>query len=667
MTPAVWADVFVLYAAAAAWVVLSSVAVRLLAGAPVRELVRTRGYELPAVRLVFHAAHAFAWLGCLAAAGLAVRHGWAYSETSAPAHGVVALVAVGSAVAAGLLAALVHAALIRIPDNRPPTVAVTGVRTTEGINRRRLAGLGREQFPQMLAYGHTAGLSVRGGLIAAAVVVAGFAAVAATDWGREHGLQAAGLDAVRVVRAELPPVPPAFAVVAGVSAGLGLVLLLTHNAAYTLLRFPTTLPVGAGLSATMWAAAATLNLADGPLGLLAAGLGVLFAVRWADDLGRAARFRRTRQVTEPIARAVAAAVPGLGSLKHRPDCRIDPLDEPELRERIRQGCRNVEAADPLVTRNLGRFLSLVRIEYEQFAAAGLRYLTVRRYVSLGFGGGTTRPLQYPVVPVWDEARFPIHPPRGFADWIDPLGLGWEWDVVSVCGPCGGSGRVACGGCGGSGRVQRSETRTEYQNGQSVSVTVYHTETCGGCGGSGRVTCGRCGGCGKVVEPQTLNTQWQRLQPTATAPAVRLPELMEDAEERVYYRVPLVEDRRPLVMLPQHDGLTAELEDELNEAVPALAPHLPGFAAEVERLHDGFVYRADFQVTGFWVLRIGFRRLPGKVGWFFGRRPEFHFPALPLGWGQVGAVLFVLPLAVLAGLAAAVLAGAWLSKVLPAVP
>jgi hypothetical protein len=84
------------------------------------------------------------------------------------------------------------------------------------------------------------------------------------------------------------------------------------------------------------------------------------------------------------------------------------------------------------------------------------------------------------------------------------------------------------------------------------------------------------------------------------------------------------------------------------------------------LHDGTIYRADFQVTGYWVLKIGFRWLPGKVGWFFGRRPEFYFPALPLGWGTVGTVLFVLPFLTMTVLLAGMAAIKWLNLVLPTV-
>ena len=143
--------------------------------------------------------------------------------------------------------------------------------------------------------------------------------------------------------------------------------------------------------------------------------------------------------------------------------------------------------------------------------------------------------------------------------------------------------------------------------------------------------------------------------------------MEDAEERTYYRVPLVEDRKHLPTRPVHDGIGADLQARLSRVLPALSAELPEFSRSVEQLHDGIVYRADFQVTGFWVLRIGFRRLPGKVGWFFGRRPEFHFPALPLAWGTVGTVLFVLPFVIMTGVLAGTMASILLRSALPPIP
>jgi len=686
-----WADLYSIYTVASLVVLLSCLFVRVAFGASPAYLARTRCYELPPARLLFHTVHAGVWLAFLTAAVLTVRHGWAYYQTSADPHGTAALAAAGAAVVLGGVGWVAFLGLIHIPDNRPPAAAVRGVTTTEGIDRHRLANLGREQFPQMLAYGHTAGCWVRGLLVLAGFACLAVVVAAGTDWGRQSGLYAAGTDIIRVTRGALPPVPEHWGVAAGLTAGLGLALLLLSNPTYTLLRFPQTLAVGAVLAAVGWAAAAVVGAPDDRLGVLAGGLGLAFGARWVNDLYRAFGFKRILDVTEPIARRLADEVPDLDAMRTRPDCRLDTLDAAALRERITDGCRNVEEAGPLVTRNLARFLDLVRIEYEHFTAAMLRYLTVRRYVARIEGGGTRRPLQYPVVPVWNEVLFPLYPPAGYRDWLDPLPLGAEWDIVETCpSPCSGTGRVPCTNvgcswgkvrCNGSncsyGRVRRTETYNEYSGGQSVTRTREWEESCGTCGGSGQltcstcngtgqVTCGRCKGDGRLVHHQTLNTQWQRLIPTCTAPHVLLPEFMADAEERVYYRLPVVEDREPLGLDPENGGIDQDLFARLDRVVPALSAELPEFVRAVEQLHDGYLYRADFQVTGFWVLRIAFRRLPGKVGWFFGRRPEFHFPALPLSWGAVGTVLFVLPFIALTVLGLVALSSAWLQAMLPPV-
>jgi len=371
-------------------------------------------------------------------------------------------------------------------------------------------------------------------------------------------------------------------------------------------------------------------------------LGVAWSFRFAFDLQRASRFVRLRDVTEPIRLSIEEVVDCLPALRRHPQTWLPALDDVELSERISRGCRNVEEADPLVTRNLARFLSLVQIEYEPFAAATLRFLTVRRYLTYPFGGGTYRALQRPNVPMWNELMFPLLPPTGYRYRLDPLWLDSSWDIVSVCGPCGGSGRVTCGGCGGSGQVQRSETTTTYNNGQSQSTTRTRWETCSGCGGSGRVVCGRCSGCGRVLESQVINTEWQCLTPTHCDPPVLIPELMDGAEERVHYRVSLIEDREPQVLLPDDFDIDETLAERLCDAAQRLAYELDDHASRVEALHDGRLYRADFRVAGFHTMRIRFRRLPGKVGWFFGARPEFHFPALPLSWSMVGTILFVGP-------------------------
>jgi hypothetical protein len=89
---------------------------------------------------------------------------------------------------------------------------------------------------------------------------------------------------------------------------------------------------------------------------------------------------------------------------------------------------------------------------------------------------------------------------------------------------------------------------------------------------------------------------------------------------------------------------------LRQAARALAALHSRHAASVEQLHQGVVYRADFRVCGFRAVRMAFRNLAGRVGWFFGKRPEFYFPRLPLSWAAVATSVFLPPLAIALGLA-----------------
>jgi hypothetical protein len=83
---------------------------------------------------------------------------------------------------------------------------------------------------------------------------------------------------------------------------------------------------------------------------------------------------------------------------------------------------------------------------------------------------------------------------------------------------------------------------------------------------------------------------------------------------------------------------------MKESGERLAALHPRHADLVLSLTGGYLYRADFQVCGFRTIRILFQRLGGQVGWFFGKRPEFYFPRLPLCYGTIGTFLFLPPLA-----------------------
>ena len=590
------------------------------------------------------------------------RTSWAlaWRETTSAPYGRAACVAAVAALVCWATGWLIWRMVIRVVDCRPPEVAIHDVDNATGISAERLANLGSESFPEMLAFGHTAGLWVRGLLVAVGIGVVIAAFGVESEWVHDTGL----LAAVSATASGAPAMPPHWAAFCCLSAMLATAALLLNNRRYQFARFPLTVVLAGVLASAAWIPAASLKLSARDLTLFAGGLSLAWTLRWAADLLRAARFARRRSVSLPIAERIADVVPGLSRMRERRDCALVSLDLDELTNRITAGCHNVEEASLFVARNLARFLDLVRVESEHVVAAMLRYLTVRRFVVTSGATGTPRSLQCPLVPIWNEQLFPLHPPCGFVDWIDPLLLGPAWDIVSTCSPCSGSGRVACFQCGGRGLQDRNESYTEYSGGQSVTRTRTFTVTCANCSGSGKVTCTTCTGCGRVVQHQTLTTQWQRLIPATTAPRVEVTELIEDAEERCYLRVPLVEDRRQLVPLPQSDGIEPELAEELAAAVPALAADLPHFAQAVESLQGGMLYRADFQVTGLWAMRIEYQRLPGEVGWFFGRRPEFHFPSLPLSWSAVGTALFVVPFLAMTFLAIVSRVQVWLTQSLP---
>lgn len=639
-------SVLVVYGLASLGVLAACVLVRLAYGTNPQQLVRTRGYEIPPFRVLVHVLHVSLWALTIVSGLVGVRYLFAAVGGGGDYLPTVLAAVAFAALFGGVLFA-VRRFLVFLPSNPPPFVCVTSVETQHGIDRDHLARLGEEQFPHCLVYGHTSGLKVRLGLAIAGFVAVAWLVVGATLWGQENGFEDAGLGLVKTfrVKATLKDAPPALAVIVLVSCTLMLALLLLENKTYTLLQFPYAAAATGVFALAAWLALGNCGASDLGLARAAAFIGLVCALRWTQDLRRARRFKRARQVSEPIAARVATVVPDLAPFKTRPDCKLPIPDEGDLSARITRGCRNVEEASPLVTRNLARFLALVKVEYEQFAAAMMRFLTVRRFVGTCGGGGTMRFLQHPVVPMWNETLFPLHPPTGFKNWLDPLPLGSEWDIVSICPTCGGSGRV-----------RRTETWTETQNGQTVTRSREVEETCGQCGGTGR-----------VVYQQILNTQWQRLMPTCTDPHVQVPEFMEDAEERTYYRVPMVENRESLRLAPRDDGkIGADLKAELWQAAQELAGELPDFAEAVEKLHDGILYRADFQVTAFWTTRINFRRLPGKVGWFFGARPEFHFPALPVSWGAVASVAFVVPFLALCLLTTAAGIQNWLGAVLPTI-
>jgi hypothetical protein len=624
---------------------------RVANGATLDELWRSRFYEVAPARGLIHTVHGALWIftALLGWAALSRGHAWLNHKDARQLP--FALLALLGAACLGGLAWACYRFLVRIDENDPPRVGVEDVELRHGISRGRLSRLGQERFPNTLAEGWLTEVYVRGVLAGACFLLFALLVYGSTEGARDQAWRRIGWQALTDLTTWLQLLRPGQGLFVAVAAGLGLLALHLTNKTYTLLRFARTLLGVPVLVAALLLGSASVARKPEAVATALAAAACLCGGRWAWDVWRSLKYQRLKKVYDEIAEAVREALPDLDGLVGRDDCALRPLNPTVLAHRLSQGCRNVEEVDPLVTRNFARFMTLVRVEYEHFVAGMLRYLTVRRFVTESAGAGTTRSLQSPSVEqyMWDERLFPVRPPQGYVDWLDPLALGSEWDRVSLHGPCGGTGRVRCGSCGGAGSVRVTETETYFSNGQSQTRNREVVRTCQGCCGSGETTCLPCGGHGRMVYSRTLNTQWQRLLPAVVAPEVPMPGLLEDAEERVYYRLPLVENRTALNVPAVTDGIDADLEDELAQAARALARQHRRHAGLVEAVHDGVIYRADFQVTGFWTLCIDFLRLRGKVGWFFGARPEFYFPLLPLSWGKLGTALFLPPLVALLGI------------------
>ncbi|NEU76872.1 hypothetical protein PI95_031335 [Hassallia byssoidea VB512170] len=323
------------------------------------------------------------------------------------------------------------------------------------------------------------------------------------------------------------------------------------------------------------------------------------------------KYKKLKQIYNPVAAKIREHTFYLDRIPSDPCLRLGSLQTDLLIQRIGQGCKNIEERGIFVTRNFGRFLNLIEIQHEEFAVAMLRYLTVRRYITRSNTSGTSRWLQHPEVPMWDLNLFPINSPHGYVNWTDPLWLPSQWDIVETCGTCGGTGTITETVSDGEG--SRTETRT----------------------------CGTCGG--RLEYTQIINTQWQRLLPLVTYPETPTPEMVEDAEEQVIYRLPLTEKFSSSNESAQVIRTSSPLINKMHQTGEQLEYLHKLHQSEIEKLHGGYLYRADFQIASFRTIMIEFTNLGGSVGWFFVRRPEFYFPRLPLCWITVFTFALLPPL------------------------
>lgn len=642
-----------LFAWAFAALTLVQLGRRILAGATVTQLFRDRFHECPPVRGLGWAAVVMLWVVLLTTAAGTIRAGFlavqAYGTDRRADYRLILWTLGG-------LAALVALFRLRRGLQRliteyqalPPAVAVHVKDVARGIPGSSLARLGAESFPNQIARTWKAGLWLRRVL---AWLLGGAACYLATiyawEWLQLHdrpGFQRWPVIQLRDLVTSLEPVtlflsqlcaPLGLAVAGYVAAGLFL-QFLPENRNYLLLRFPWhwTLLTGSGVVAL----GSVLGLL-GPHAAVAVGgvLLVLLTRRLCQDLAHARRYQARQHVVSPMIEAVRRRCPFLNRLPMDTSCGYPPIDPAELARRITRGAGNLTEAGPLVTRHFGRYLRLASVRHEPCAVAMLRFLTVGRAAVLGHGWSTSKPLYYPQVPVWDLGRFPLAPPEGYQSANQRLELGSAWNAILTCGRCGGSGTVT-----ETETYQEPETRyeTEYSGGQSRSVTrtVYVTKT-----RTVTKTCPSCGGTGRLEHVQLLETYWRHLHCSATEPRFPMPELVEYAEEVAFFDQPYVEGLQPAPRDAWASSVSPALTSEMLAAGNTLADVSDRQVPDVLRLLGGqHLYRSGFAVHGFHTVAISFGRLFGRRGWFFGRRPEFHFPRLPLSWSLVATRIVWLP-------------------------
>ncbi|MFZ4574145.1 MAG: hypothetical protein ACOYN0_07090 [Phycisphaerales bacterium] len=632
---------------------LGTLAVRMLNGASIKQLVASRFHEIPPARALLHWIHVLAW-GLTAAFGaVAVLSVFTSFQPESPRVRLW----IQAAVAAGLCFACRRAVrwwvakAIRAVDNSPPPVDIRAVRFESSLPTEALSTLGCERFPSAVSPWYAAGLLARfvvlvNTLVAGAAMVA---AAAADDPKCPLSLELIALarHASGLIETRSTLMSSVFGVLL-VGAGTLAAIVLRTNRSYLLVRFPVAISVVAVCIAGAMAAVA--GLGGGSARVLGVGglLSLWLSWRMLSDLRAARRYARQKRVVDAITGSLAPAGRVLAKLPRTYEAALPELTERDIRSRLRDGARNVESASSFVVRNFARFMTAVAVRRQTVYVAAARFLTVRRYLSYVNCGGTYLSLRHPHPPVWDEKLFPLNVPGGFVNWIDPLSLGTAWDIVCICGRCGGSGRV-------TETEYYTEYETRYENGQSRQVAVQKSRQV-------EKTCPSCSGAGRILQQQVLNTQWQRLLPALTEPFMPMPELVEDADEADLFRICAVEDRQD-IPLEARTLLAGQTAAELAMAMTPVARAMRHHGKEVERLHDGRLFRADVGVAAFWAINIDFERLRGRTGWFFGKRPEFYFPILPISWSYLlTCITFPLPAAILAAIWAVTLYAAATSLV-----
>lgn len=650
-------QVLAILAASFGVIMVLSLLRRLVSGASPLQILRERCYESPPLRALIALAYGMilivlAMLVCIAGK-LALmafvsyqNHSRLDAETIVPG-----LCAIGGALLVNFVRTRFRDRALALGPICPPKVSVAVRKITHGIPTRMLTAVGSERFPNQIAPHWRRDLLVRfvGGL-------ALFAITGAILWalvGEGRYPTGVGPYISRALAAFVQARDMAvghttlagYILTAYLAAGMLLVIQLS-NREYLFFPFYVAQFLTLGLSVGLVGCA--LALAH-PLAavLCLAAVCAIWGWRLWSDLRAAWRYRRQQKVYVPLSDLVERYTPFLGMLTADPAFELPYMSPDALSERITLGARNIAGASFLVTRHFARYMRLAQVHHRRCAAAFLRFLTVDRYPGVSDGWPTGLPLREVPVPVWDEQLFPIHAPEGYVNWLDPLTLPAAWNVVRLCWRCGGSGIVT-----ETEYYSETEYYTEYINGQSAQRTRQVQK-------SRQVTrtCPVCAGGGRLEHHQILYTKWRRLMPASVDPFMPMPELIEDAEERTFFRARYVEDRQPVPVSYECGGFSEPLRAAMFSAADTLAAQNGQHGQQVCRLLGGRLYRSELAVCGFNMIRVRFSRLRSRLGWFFGKRPEFYFPRLPMSWSMVGTMVLSPPLLVLAWTVAAMVARA----------
>lgn len=567
---------------------------RLQNGATLAQLINSRFYEVFPLRAFFWTF--FSFLGFKFLQSCLVTLGGLFGGESNLISSFSSTILLG-----GVLWILYHQVLI-IANANHPKVNTRGVKISHGIHQYLFKNLGSEKFPNEISTNRHRENRLRKTIATVGIcclTICLFLFFYKQEFSIDFTVslsegfslfQLLGLILILIVSAVI-------------------LLLLFDNRDYTFVSFQKTIKIELCLCIAIILASLLIGYNFYTicfLGLFTIGC---YGLRAIADLRLYSRYKRTKQTYNPITQKIEAHVNYLEQISKDNQLNLPLLKENAIAERISKGCKNLEEKGILVTRNFARFLNLVEVQYEEFAVAMLRYQTVRRYISLSGGTGTSRYFQDPAVPIWDLRMFPLKPPQGFVNWIDPLWLPSQWDVIRTCSTCGGTGRV-----------EKTVTETD-SDGRTRTRTEYET-------------CSTCSGCGRLQYTQIINTQWQRLLPSTTSPQIPVPELVEDAEEKILYRLPIIENFQWANQPEEIINANSPLISKMKQSGQELKKYHQTHQKEVENLHDGSLYRADFAIASFRTILIKFINLGGSFGWFFGKRPEFYFPRLPLSYSAI---------------------------------